>query len=568
MDNLKQYGIPVLIMAVVTMVLGAVAIGVLYDTAFEVERRRLTEIAQSRASLIEAVARFDQIYSGNYPDGEKAATVSQVIDAHERYQGFGETGEFVLARRQDEQIFFILRRRHGDRKNTKPVPFGSPLAEPMRRALSGHSGTVVGLDYRGVSVLAAHEPVSVLDMGIVAKIDLAEIRAPFIKAGLIVAGLGLLILTVGTALFVAASKAGSQRLRDSEERYRALSDLTGEGVAIHENGIIVEVNQAYAKMYGYDLPELIGKAVLDFTVPEESQTAAERVARNVSDTYESESFRKDGSQIPVEIKSAPVVYQGRKMRVSRLRDLTEARRAAAAIRDSEQLFKNITDNLPVLIAYIDRDERYRSANKLFESWYQKPLSEIIGRQMNETLLPESYAELKNSIDRALAGEAVMREDEAKIPDGVYRYRRLHYLPDVAEDGQVMGFYALVEDISDIRRATRELERQGASLEEAQRIGNMGNWERDFTTGTLHWSAQLYRIFGQSNLTSDGPNRQGFMALVHEDDRHFVQAGLDAAAEGDAPYSLDHRIVLTDGTVRVVHEEAVVIRDEAGRRANG
>jgi hypothetical protein len=58
----------------------------------------------------------------------------------------------------------VLSHRHSDLDKPEPVPFGSNLAQPMRRALSGQSGTVIGPDYRDVTVLAAHEPVAVLDL--------------------------------------------------------------------------------------------------------------------------------------------------------------------------------------------------------------------------------------------------------------------------------------------------------------------------------------------------------------------------------------------------------------------
>jgi PAS domain S-box-containing protein len=356
----------------------------------------------------------------------------------------------------------------------------------------------------------------------------------------------------------------TREFRESESRYRALSDLTSEGVAIVKDSIIIEANQAFADMYGYEVSELVGKPTLELTVPELRSDVAGRLEENLSDSYESESFRKDGSRIPIEIKAAPIIYQGQKMRVSRLRDLTETRLAAATIRDSDERYKNITDNLPVLIAYIDRDRRYRSVNKLFETWYQLPVSEIVGQRMEDIMLPDSYAKMEPSINRVLAGEAVMQEDASLTPDGIYRYRRVNYIPHRGEDGSVMGFFALVEDISDLRRTMQELELQRERLAEAQRIGNIGNWERNFETEELSWSTQAYRIFGLTDANSVPPSREQFLSLVHEADRSFVQAALVAAVEIDVPYRLDHRIVRPDGTIRILHEEAVVIRDAAGQ----
>lgn len=203
----------IMIMSTIVVVLESITIGLLYQTAFEQERLRLVETAKSQARLIEAVARFDEIYSADLPSGARQATLNQIQDAHSRYQGFGETGEFTLSKKEDNQIVFLLNHRHFDLNNPKPVPWDSNLAEPMRLALSGQSGTTVGLDYRGVKVLAAHEPVGVLNLGIVAKIDLSEIRAPFIKAGLLSALIAVVAIALGAAVFIKITEPLLEKLR-------------------------------------------------------------------------------------------------------------------------------------------------------------------------------------------------------------------------------------------------------------------------------------------------------------------------------------------------------------------
>ncbi len=222
----------IVIMAVVTLVAVGIGIKLLYDAAFEEARERLIDTAQSQARLIEAVARFDSIYSQEYPGGARPATLSQVIDAHEQHTGFGETGELDLVRREGDQIVFLLSHRFGDGTDPSSVPFDSDLAEPMRLALQGESGSIVGLDEHGNLVLAAYEPVAELDLGITAKIDLAEVNAPFVRTGWIVAATALVAVVVGAWLFRRITAPVERQMkRYSEQLEGMVEERTSE---LHE----------------------------------------------------------------------------------------------------------------------------------------------------------------------------------------------------------------------------------------------------------------------------------------------------------------------------------------------
>jgi PAS domain S-box-containing protein len=276
-----------IIIAACLVVAGA-TISVLYKTAIEEERSRLMETAQSQARLIEAVARFDAIYSTNYPGGSRPATLSQIIDAHEHYMGFGETGEFTLSEKNEKNIVFLLNHRHYDLNKPKPVPFESKLAEPMRRALLGQSGTVIGLDYRGEMVLAAYEPVAELNLGIVAKIDMSEVRAPFVKSGLIGVFFTILVVLIGTSFFIRITnpmirqlekrtlelgklneemkveinerKVVEEALLNSREKYRGLFNSIRDAILVADiNRNIIDFNPAFSALFGYTIKDLKGK---------------------------------------------------------------------------------------------------------------------------------------------------------------------------------------------------------------------------------------------------------------------------------------------------------------------
>ena len=277
----KRFLALVLIMIAACTVGMAIMAIMLYRNSLMEYRGQLQATAQSQARLIEAVARYDagisDLLLNDDPDyNSTAATLSQIIDAHEHYEGFGEMGEFALARREEESIVFLLSHRYGTVEHSVPLSFDSEVPEPMRRALDGQSGTVIALDYRGDMVVAAYEPVAVLNLGIVAKISLAEIRAPFIRSALSASAIALLLILAGTALFfrianpiIARLEAYSRDLeKEVEERKRAEKDLrqfehivsssTDLLALVDKNFVYISVNKAYLKAIGKTRDEMVG----------------------------------------------------------------------------------------------------------------------------------------------------------------------------------------------------------------------------------------------------------------------------------------------------------------------
>jgi PAS domain S-box-containing protein len=296
-------------MAAATLVVSAISIISLYNTGIEQHRLRLVEIVNSQARLIESIAKFDSRYSDDdYPQGARAATLDQVAAAHRQFEGFGETGEFTLARRDGEQIVFVLSRRHMQAQTPQPIPFNGEWAEPMRHALSGNSGVLTGLDYRGVEVLAAYEPVSILDLGLVVKIDTAEIRRPFIHAGLIAISAAILVIFIASRLFFRISRPIEQALDQQAETFQTLAETSREGIVIASTtGVIQFINPAIEKLFGYSRRELIGESVKRL-MPREQSLAHDGYMRNYMQTGMAKiigkgrqltAMRKDGTRFPI-----------------------------------------------------------------------------------------------------------------------------------------------------------------------------------------------------------------------------------------------------------------------------
>jgi len=259
----KNFTSLILIMAITCLIVAAVSMISLYQTALDQHRLRLTETVKSQARLIEAIASFNAFKNGNeVPEDWQEITLQQIKNAHSQFQGFGDSGEFALARQSNSHIEFVLSHRHLDLDTPRPIPFEGKWAEPMRLALSGKSGTVIALDYRGVQVIAAHEPISILNLGLVAKIDVAEVRSPFIRAGLIALTVGALIVMLASGLFFRITQPIAQQIKQQAETFRTLAETSREGIILIDvHGFIEYINPSAEIMFGYKSGELVGKAL-------------------------------------------------------------------------------------------------------------------------------------------------------------------------------------------------------------------------------------------------------------------------------------------------------------------
>ena len=138
---------------------------------------------------------------------------------------------------------------------------------------------------------------------------------------------------LGTLLDITERRDAEERLRESEERFRSLSEASLEAIFIHDSGRVVDVNQALCDMSGYAWHELIGRDGFEMIAPECRELVYRNLLAEVDKPYEIECVRKDGARVPVEVQARSFLYRGRVLRVVAVHDIS-ARREAAAVRDS------------------------------------------------------------------------------------------------------------------------------------------------------------------------------------------------------------------------------------------
>lgn len=187
------------IMLGIALVVTATAFWSLYRISLERTEVQLTEIARSQARLMEAVAKFDAIHADENRNS-RADTLAQIREAQFKYRGFGRTGEIVLVERHGNMVHYLLPEPGLGFRVPEPVSMEGKLSAAAARTLAGESGVMRGPDFTGTEVLAAYEYLPFLDMGLVVKVGMSEIRSPFFQAALITGALAAIALIIGMML--------------------------------------------------------------------------------------------------------------------------------------------------------------------------------------------------------------------------------------------------------------------------------------------------------------------------------------------------------------------------------
>jgi diguanylate cyclase (GGDEF)-like protein/PAS domain S-box-containing protein len=125
------------------------------------------------------------------------------------------------------------------------------------------------------------------------------------------------------------------------------------------------------------------------------------------------------------------------------------------LKASERRMRDITDNLPVLIAHVDKEERYTFLNSTFNTWLGFDRATAVGHRLSDVFDPAVYASRRENIRRCMSGERVTFEMEADTLVG-RKILQISYIPDIGTDGTVAGFYTLSTDVTELKDAQSQL----------------------------------------------------------------------------------------------------------------
>ncbi len=477
------------------------------------------------------------------------------------------SAETLLVRREGNEVVFLNELRH--RKNTA-LNLRLPLTAkelPAAMAVQGETGAFSGRDYRGVAVWSVVRSIPDSPWFIVAKVDRDEIEHPVRRSALwmSIIVLSLILATAMLILLLWQRQNANYRLhlielhQESEEKFKQVFETANVGKSITQLSGEININQAFCDMLGYSREELQKTKWQELTPVDEIESTQKMLEPLLQGRQDSARFnkrynRKDGSivwaDVSVAIKRDPA---GKPLHfITTVVDITERRQA-------EKTLHEIIDNAPFGAHLYELQPEGRlifsGANRAADSILGVDSRQFVGKTIEEAFPSLIQTAIPDAYRRAAAtGERYDTEQIEYVESGIQGAFEVHAF-QTAPNRMATFFF----DITERKQAEEALKKSQAQLNEAQRIAHVGNWDLNIVSNALTWSDEIYRIF-KIDPKKFGASYNAFLDAIHPDDREAVNTAYSKSIKNRTPYSIDHRLLFPDGSVKYVHEQCETYYD--------
>ncbi len=273
--------------------------------------------------------------------------------------------------------------------------------------------------------------------------------------------------------------------RESEEHFRRLAGATFEGIVISQDGIIVDANEAFSKMIGYELDEILGQKAWRFA-DSADQPTVEGIIRDGKEAWiEHSMVHKDGHPIFVETHGQTTEYKNQVLRFSAIRDITERRKAERLTFDAHQRLKTLLQALPVGVHFSnDISCQFIDGNKAALAQFESVEGDNISASAVDDRVPGRRAKFfigdrqitasEMPIQRAIAENHAVAPFEmtVELPSGRTWLAEASAAPIHDQRGNVISAVAVMVDITERKRveeALRHIERLNLAQEERSKL---------------------------------------------------------------------------------------------------
>jgi PAS domain S-box-containing protein len=272
---------------------------------------------------------------------------------------------------------------------------------------------------------------------------------------------------------IAERRRAQEELRASEARYRMMFEGNPVPMWVFDTSTIqfLAVNDAAVQHYGYSRDEFLSMTIKDIRPSEDVDELLRELAvtnRRLSAPRQWRHRKKDGTLIDVMITAHAVNWEGRRGELVMATDVTEQRRAEAALKESEERFRTMATAAPVGIFLADRNGRAVYVNRKVVELMGAPETPLLGRAWLDWVHPEDRDRVGREVQRSAdAGSPVSLQYRVVRPDGTQRWAQAAAVPIRTSNRAVVGFVGTVADVTDQRRGEEERRRLLAGLVRAQ-----------------------------------------------------------------------------------------------------
>ncbi|MEI6416057.1 MAG: PAS domain S-box protein, partial [Pseudomonadota bacterium] len=374
------------------------------------------------------------------------------------------SSETLLARREGDEIVFLSRLRF--RPEALPLSFRLPVSHPSlaRRALvEGEFGLLSGLDYRGVAVIGATQPVSGTPWVMVTKIDRVEVEQPARVLGMIIAALAFVLSMLLMVFFWQTwSRRSRELLRVSQERFNLFADTMPAALFIKDADRLIHINRYMANVLGAQARDWFGKTAWDLFPSEiaEKMTADDRQAMTVGCLTTEEQVPHEDGQVRL--------YETHKFRVPRQGlppllggvaiDITARKQAEHDLQQSETRFRSYFDLPLVGIAITSLEKGWLEFNQRLCEIFGYPREELKCLTWVDITHPDDITRDAAEFERVLRGETDGYSLDKRFirKDGTVIHAMISARCVRKNDGQIDYFVALIQDITAQKQAEAEV----------------------------------------------------------------------------------------------------------------
>lgn len=327
--------------------------------------------------------------------------------------------------------------------------------------------------------------------------------------------------SVGILRDITERKLAETALQESEARFRTLSNSAFECIVITDKGRMLDTNEQFNKIFGYKRSELIGQPVIDLVAPESRELVKKNILSGYEKTYEHQALHKDGTIFTVEVTGKSIPYNGRQVRVTAIRDITERKKAEEELRNSEERLKILFESAPDAYYLTDLKGKFIDGNKAAEKVTGYKKGELVGRSFLEIKLLSKKQILKAG--RLLAKNALglaTGPDEFILhqKDGTQIIIEIRTFP-VKIKGKTLVL-GIARDITDRKNAEKAIRESENRLKLAMEAARDGLFDWNMETGEIYFSPRYYTMLGYEPYEMPA-SYETWISLMHPDDRDYT-----------------------------------------------